>query len=67
MKRVKYCMVVSWLLAGLTLTLILTSPSTWAQTAKLGEIPLKESAGSLTSTAPDDSGGPRAIAFDGVY
>ncbi|MGH8459608.1 MAG: hypothetical protein ACRESV_09670, partial [Nevskiales bacterium] len=63
MKRVKYCMMASLLLAALTLAPL----STWAQTAKLGEIPLKESAGSLTSTAPDDSGGPRAIAFDGVY
>src|SRR2546427_12131987 len=63
MKRIKYRMLASLLLAALALAPV----SAWAQTAKLGEIPLKESVGSVTSTAADDHGGPRAIAFDGVY
>ncbi len=62
MKRIKYCMLASLLLAALALAPVRTA----AQTAKLGEIPLKESAASVTSTAPDERGGPGAIGFDGV-
>ena len=68
MKRIRSGRVTSWRLAGLALTLALASAGAWAQRVSLGEIPLNESSASLATDQQDDeSGGARAIAFDGVY